>query len=53
VLPPDILKKYAQVKHSVHNGHFWYIAHDQADAIVAALRDQGFRVDEATFLRGW
>lgn len=54
VLPEALLKKYATSKSSVHNGPYWHIPHESADALIADLRALGYRVEDgANYLRGW
>jgi hypothetical protein len=53
VLPRDLLSQFATKKHSVHNGPFWFIPHESAPELTEALRRRGYRVEEASFLRGW
>ena len=52
VIPEDLLETYGVQKASVHNGLFWLIPHDQAEALVDALRLRGYHVEHTPFLRG-
>jgi hypothetical protein len=53
VLPGDLLEEFAEQRSSIHNGSFWFIPHDRADALAEALRSRGYRVEHTPFLRGW
>ena len=53
VLPDDLLEQFGTEQHSVHNGSYWFIPHDAAPALTEALRQRGYHVEEAPFLRGW
>ena len=53
VIPEDLLKTYGVQETSIHNGLFWLIPHDQAEALVDALRLRGYHVEHTPFLRGW
>jgi len=53
ILPEDLLQRFATEQQSVHNGPFWFIPHDSAPALMAALRERGYHVTETPFLRGW
>ena len=54
VLPEELLEKYATSTSSVHNGPYWHIPHESADALIADLRALGYRVEDgANYLRGW
>jgi hypothetical protein len=53
VLPADLLATFAEKQSSVHNGAFWFIPNDRAEALAEALRARGYRVECTPFLRGW
>jgi hypothetical protein len=53
VLPGDLLAEFAEQQSSIHNGSFWFIPHDRAEALAEALRSRGYRVEHTPFLRGW
>ena len=54
VLPEDLLDKYATSGNSVHNGPYWHIPHESAEALIADLRALGYSVDDGVnYLQGW
>jgi hypothetical protein len=51
VLPAEVLAQYAERKSSIFNGDFWFIPNERADEVAEALRQRGYEVEEAGFLR--
>jgi len=48
-----VLRRFGKPKSSVHNGDFWELPPEHADAIVSALEALGWRVQHAPDLRFW
>ena len=51
VVPEDLLETFGKRECSP-NGMFWLVPHEHAEALAEALRQRGYHVEEASFLRG-
>ncbi len=53
LLPQSVLRRFGSLESSVHNGDFWMLPPENADAMVAALQALGWRVQHAPDLQFW